>query len=98
MHVGSPRVAGFLIDFRAFYCAGAALDAGADPYRAEPLRSCEVAAWEAFPAGYPEVAVPAPLPGYALTPFALLARLPYGVAAALWECALVAAFAGSALL
>ena len=98
MHVGSPRVAGFLIDFRAFYCAGAALDAGADPYRAEPLRSCEVAAWEAFPAGYPEVAVPAPLPGYALAPFALLARLPYGVAAALWECALVAAFAGSALL
>ena len=98
LHVNALHFAGFMLDFRAFYCAGAALDAGADPYRAEPLRSCEVAAYGAFPQGYPQVAVPAPLPGYAIAPFALLARLPYNVAAALWLLASALAIAASALL
>jgi hypothetical protein len=98
LHVNALHFAGFMLDFRAFYCAGAALDAGADPYRAEPLRSCEVDAYGAFPQGYPQVAVPAPLPGYALAPFALLARLPYNVAAALWLFAIILAIAASAVL
>jgi hypothetical protein len=98
LHVNALHFAGFMLDFRAFYCAGAALDAGADPYRAEPLRSCEVGAYGAFPQGYPQVAVPAPLPAYALAPFALLARLPYNVAASLWLLATILAIAASAVL
>src|SRR5579871_3197090 len=70
-------------DFRAFYCAGAAIDAGADPYRMQPLLGCEAAT--AAAAGTPEVkygvAVPAPLPPHALLPFAALSRLPFVIAA-----------------
>ncbi len=97
-HVFGAHFAGFMIDFRAFYCGGAALNAGADPYLAEPLRGCEIAAYGAFPAGYPDVAVPAPLPGYALVPFALLAHLPYAAAATLWFAGIALALAGSVVL
>ncbi len=77
------------INFDAFYCGGAALDHGADPYRAEPLGSCERAP---KPLGlyanpWPSLALPAPLPPYALALFGLLARLPYGPAAAIWALA-----------
>ncbi len=77
---------GLLRDFNAFYCAGAAIDRGADPYLAEPLGACER---EPKPApllpGTPNLSMPAPLPPYALAPFALLALLPYGVAGVLWS-------------
>ena len=72
-------------DFRAFYCAGAALDRGADPYRVEPLRSCERATLAS--AGLRmdvRKFLPAPLPPYALLLFALIARLPYRLATELW--------------
>jgi hypothetical protein len=72
-------------DFRAFYCAGAAIDRGADPYRTEPLRTCERKTAATF--GTPMRAgavLPAPLPPYALAPFALLARLPFLVASTSW--------------
>ncbi len=98
LHLDRLRFAGFMLDFRAFYCAGAALDAGADPYRAEPLRSCEITSYGAFPLGYPQVAVPAPLPGYAIAPFALLAHLPYDAAATLWLFATALAILASAAL
>jgi hypothetical protein len=73
------------LDFRAFYCAGAALGAGADPYRVEPLRACERSTLAS--AGLtmdPRRVVPAPLPPYALLAFAALARLPYRVASQAW--------------
>ncbi|MGB8204982.1 MAG: hypothetical protein WCE83_09910, partial [Candidatus Baltobacteraceae bacterium] len=35
----SLRPPAVLRDFNAFYCAGASIDRGADPYRAEPLGS-----------------------------------------------------------
>ena len=81
-------------DFNAFYCAGAALDHGADPYRAEPLGSCERSprpAW--LNRGIPNLAAPAPLPPYALAPFMALARLPYAPAATAWSLVILAAFA-----
>jgi hypothetical protein len=72
-----------LYDFRAFDCAGAVAGDRADPYRAEPLRRCE----HTIGGFRPELAklvVPAPLPGYALIPFAVLGRFPFPLAAAFW--------------
>jgi hypothetical protein len=90
---GSP-IAGN--DFPAFYCAGAALDQHASPYTLEPLRTCEHAIQHGsdLPARF---VTPAPLPPYALDVFAILAALPYRIAAWLWfafvaaACALLAA-------
>ncbi len=84
-------------DFNAFYCAGAALDRGADPYRAEPLGSCERAPRPAWLArAQPGLAIPAPLPPYALTCFALLARVPYTPAVIMWWALLLAAAVATA--
>jgi hypothetical protein len=87
------RPTGLLRDFNAFYCAGRALANGSDPYRAEPLGSCERAVKPPFASGIAGLAVPAPLPPYALAPFRALAMLPYPAAAALWLLFLVGAVA-----
>jgi hypothetical protein len=75
--------------FKAFYCAGVAVKERASPYRVEPMRSCErrIAPSE-MPDGYVE---PAPLPGYALVPFALLATLPPKLAAEIFALLLAIA-------
>jgi glycosyl transferase family 87 len=82
-----------LSDFRAFYCAGAISMQGLDPYRQEPLYSCEAQQassilWHA--AGH--VTDPAPLPPYALALFAPLSLLPFGAAAIVWTLVLTAAW------
>jgi hypothetical protein len=81
----ATRPGDLLRDFNAFYCAGQTLQRGSDPYRAEPLGSCERA-----PKPEPLITTgrglvaPAPLPPYALVPFELLAQLPYVAAALVW--------------
>jgi hypothetical protein len=82
-----------LYDFQDFYCAGAALDARADPYRYEPLHGCEHAV-NTTPAYRtdPNRIVPAPVPPYDLPPFALVARSTFPAARALMASAIVAAF------
>lgn len=67
-----------LYDFADFYCAGSALDAGADPYRYEPLHTCEhrVNTSQAY-RNDPKRIVPAPLPPYDFPPFVQAARLSY---------------------
>jgi hypothetical protein len=90
LHVSS-KVGAFFGDFRAFYCAGAALAHGADPYAAGSLYACERAP---MPFGLYHaltgVAVPAPLPGYALLAFVPFGVLPYLAACLLWFGVLLA--------
>jgi hypothetical protein len=79
-------------DFRAFYCAGRAVLAHADPYREHPLAECERGVRAPFLSPLRgDVTVPAPFPGYALALFALLGTLPFAFAAALWALAAVGA-------
>lgn len=81
-----------LYDFADFYCAGAALDRGADPYHYEPLHRCEhaVSTNPVFRAD-PLRVVPAPLPPYDFPPFVLAARLNFREARALDAAAIVGA-------
>jgi hypothetical protein len=78
-------------DFRAFYCAGKVVAQGANPYLTEPLRTCEATAGPpAEPAFLRPVALPAPLPPYALVLFVPFALLPFPVAAACYGALLIA--------
>ncbi len=85
-----------LYDFSDFYCAGAALDQGNDPYRYEPLHQCEhtVNLSEAYRAD-PSRVVPAPLPPYDFPPFMLAARTEFANARRLDAVAIVVAVAAS---
>ena len=75
--------------FKAFYCAGVAVRHREDPYRVEPLRSCERRLLSNHePEGYVE---PAPLPGYALAVFAPLALLSPKAAAVVFALAMAIA-------
>ena len=86
-------------DFRAFYCAGAVIAQGANPYLEEPLRTCEAQAGPpSEPAFLLRVAVPAPLPPYALLPFVPVSRLPFPVAAVLYGLLLIAAMSAAVAL
>jgi len=75
-----------LVDVVAFSCGGAVLAHGDDPYRVHPLTECEAAAHAfglAWPAGV--LTLPAPLPPFALAPFALASRIaPFAVVAWSW--------------
>lgn len=80
-------------DFVAFYCAARVAARGADPYRAEPLRSCERTAFaESHVPMVPYLVVPAPLPGYDLALLAPLARVPFRPACAIWAGGIFASF------
>jgi hypothetical protein len=86
-------------DFRAFYCAGTAIAHGANPYLAEPLHTCEVTSGPpAEPEFLREVALPAPLPPYALLLFVPFASLPFLVAATCWAALLIASMALAVVL
>jgi hypothetical protein len=86
-------------DFRAFYCAGAAIAQHANPYLEEPLRGCEAQAGPpAEPAFLKPVALPAPLPPYALALFVPFGLLPFPVAAVLYVLLLIGAMTGAVAL
>lgn len=86
-------------DFRAFYCAGAAVDTRHDPYRVQPLWACELAALRSngLPLGDARV-LPAPLPPYALALFGAVALVPFPAAAMLWAACVLAAIVLGAIL
>jgi hypothetical protein len=86
-------------DFTAFYCAGKVLAQGHDPYRSEPLRTCERRALAASHiAIVPYLVAPAPLPPYALVAFGTLARVPFVTACAAFFVLSLAASAAAILL
>jgi len=86
-------------DFRAFYCAGSAIDAGANPYLEEPLHGCELRARPPRPPAFlPAVTVPAPLPPSILVLFAPLARLPFALAATIYGTLSMAAMIAAVVL
>jgi len=81
-------------DFRAFYCAGAVVREHANPYRTEPLHSCQQTRTDGYYAAFSRaVALPAPLPGYDFALFAPLSQLSFSAAKAVWNVILVAAIA-----
>ncbi|HTV72375.1 MAG TPA: glycosyltransferase 87 family protein [Candidatus Acidoferrales bacterium] len=86
-----------LFDVRAFYCGGAVVDAGDDPYRVEPLRTCEHGGDITMARPGSGSVSPVPLPGYDLAFLGVLAKLPYPAAALLWEVALWIAVGAAAL-
>ncbi len=90
---------GLLGDYRAFWCAANVALHGGNPYRAAPLTMCEhtAAPWGLYtpPAG---VAVPAPIPPYAIALLVPLALLTYPIAALLWFCINATAAAWSVAL
>ncbi len=81
--------------FKAFYCAGEAVAHGADPYRVEPLRTCERSTGAALD---PQEVEPAPFPGHVLAGFALLSKLPFQDAALTFSLAAALAVIAAALL
>ncbi|MGZ3509051.1 MAG: hypothetical protein ACXVAC_11705 [Vulcanimicrobiaceae bacterium] len=85
--------AGFMMgDFHAFYCAARVAAHGADPYRTEPLRTCEIKSGLSFVYDKNhEVAVPAPLPAYTIAALVPFSVLPFTLAALLWAGLLLAA-------
>ncbi len=92
-----PGVAGPVTnpaDFRAFACGARVLARGGDPYRTEPLRTCEQAAARTFGLMmFDGLVLPAPLPPYVLTLFAPLGLLPFPAASLLWFVVSIAAVA-----
>jgi hypothetical protein len=86
-------------DFRAFYCSGRVVLAGADPYREEPLHACEHSLASRFLSPLPaEVTIPAPYPGYVLALFSTVARLPFDSAVIAWTIASCLALAAAGVM
>jgi len=75
-------------DFRAFYCSGDAFGRGENPYRYGVERRCasRVLAQSGLRADDRHVLF-APLPPYALIPFAAFAKLPFRLATSCWLAA-----------
>jgi len=87
-------------DFLAFYCAGRVSNAGADPYRTEPLAACERETQTALHAARADrftTVDPAPLPQTTLLAFRVFATLPYPLAARLFAVLVLLAAAVSVL-
>jgi len=87
-----------LLDLRVGYCAGAAVDAHRDPYRVEPVRSCEHEHPAPLIARTPNLVMPWVSPGYDLLPFAVLAHLPFDAAAFVFTLAGLAALIAATVL
>ena len=84
-------------DFRVVYCGERAVLHRADPYLAEPLRSCENAVAPSD-GDAPWMVTPFPLPGYAGAMLLPIGALPFNVASFAWLGALTLAFGLTAMV
>lgn len=85
-------------DFVAFRCGADVVVHGGDPYAQSPLYACETR--PRLPFVYRAahgVAIPVPLPGYAIACFIPFALVPFGVALFVWLAVSVAAAVGCAV-
>jgi len=73
-----------MMDLRAFWCAGKAVAANANPYLTEPLRSCEHDIPETLLRRWPNAVIPFVHPGYDAAAFEALAHVPFRIAAVLF--------------
>lgn len=87
-----PEVA----DFDVVYCGERAVMARQDPYRTEPLRSCERKALDIAPDVLPWAVTPFPLPGYDAAFLAPFGLPPYKIGKLAWLATLLLGFAVSA--
>jgi hypothetical protein len=97
--LGSELRAEAMADFRAFWCGGIAVAQHVNPYLQQPLQHCEQMAgppWEG--PVLRQVALPAPLPPYALLASAALSGLPFPVAIGLYTLVLIAALSAAIAL
>lgn len=86
-------------DFKTFYCSGRVVLERENPYDASPLAACESQpAPRPIFVAKPGFVLPAPLPGYAIALFTLLAMLPFMAALFVWLAFLTAATIASAIL
>ena len=82
------RISASGVDFVAFFCGAKTLLGQHNPYLYEPLHTCETAMAPALLHTFVNLAVPAPLPPYALAAFVPLALLPFSVARGVWALTL----------
>src|ERR1035438_7039068 len=82
-------------DTTVWYCAGQAVNERTDPYLVEPMRACEL---RYDPERQSPWVEPAPLPGYTLAAFSLMARLPFAPARTIWFYLLIGAILITAVL
>jgi hypothetical protein len=92
------RFANVSRDFKAFYCAGAATNAGENPYLIAPLKRCGAPPGVALPTYARSNWFPAPLPPYDVALFRAFALLPFRVAALLWLVLSIAALSLAVIL
>lgn len=86
------------LDFRAFYCAGAALRHHQNPYHTASLRTCELNDTDdQYRARLPGTTLPAPQPLYDIVLFSLFSLMPFAVAKTVWGAVLGAAIFLSAI-
>ena len=78
-------------DFKTFYCAGAAANAGRDPYLVDALARCGTPDALPIPSFAATGVWAAPLPAYDIAVFRVVALLPYHFAALFWLGLCVAA-------
>ncbi len=82
------RTVAFDVDFVAFFCGATTLLGQHNPYLYEPLHTCEIAMLPELFHRFVNLAVPAPLPPYALAAFVPFALLPFQAAEAIWALVL----------
>ena len=81
LYVGFESIGTKAFDFRAFYCAGWTVSHGGNPYRKEPLHTCERVHTDPSYAWFARIAaLPAPVPAYDLAVFVPLSVWRYRTA------------------